>query len=240
MTLWFVTPAWQRYALSEVCYDQRVEVIRTLAANGVEARCVVVADDENIDLARARGFDVVERDNEWLGRKFNDGIEYACRNGASRVVPIGSDSWIDPAYFLPLTPRAITRTSGLYCVVTADRMAEINVDDVKGAGPYVIDRWALRGSGFRPAKDEIKRGVDGSTIKGIRVQMRWKRNDLHPFQYVGFRGVPHLTPYENLLERWGVREHADPWAILANHYPPALVERARAVMATQSETTWRH
>ena len=114
------------------------------------------------------------------------------------------------------------------------------MDDVKGAGPYIIDRWALRGAGFRPARDDIKRGVDGSTIKGIRMQLHWQRKDVHPFQYVGFRGIPHLTPYENLLERWGVREHADPWPILANHYPPALVERARAVMATQSETTWRH
>jgi hypothetical protein len=233
VTIWFVTPAWKRYELSAVCFDQRVDVIRTLATHGIEARCVVVADDENLDLARERGFDVVEQDNEWLGRKFNDGIEYACRNGASRVVPIGSDSWIDPAYFLPMTPRQITRTSRLYCVVNADRMAEIYVDDIKGAGPYIIDRWALRGSGFRPAKDEIKRGVDGSTIKGIRVQLRWQRNDIHPFQYVGFRGQPHLTPYANLLERWGVREHSDPWSILAEHYPLGLVERARHVLMAQ-------
>jgi hypothetical protein len=235
VTLWFVTPAWRRYDLSAVCFDQRLDVIRTLAANGIEARCVVVADDENLDLARERGFDVVEQDNEWLGRKFNDGIEYACRNGASRVVPIGSDSWIDPAYFLPMIPRFHTLTSGLYAVVTADRMAEVNVTDVKGAGPYIFNRLALRNSGFRPARDDIKRGVDRSTIKGIRMQIRWKRRDLHPFQYIGFRGEPHLTPYETLRDVWGVREHLDPWTILAEHYPVNLVERALAVIAKQAE-----
>ena len=233
MTVWFVTPAFGRYELSAVCFDQRRLVMDALEKAGVEARCVVVADDENLDLARERGFDVVEQDNEWLGRKFNDGIEYACRNGASRVVPIGSDSWIDPAYFLPLGKRKDTRTSHLYAVVAADRMAELNVRDHKGVGPYVFSRLSLSWSAYRPARDNIKHGVDRSTVKGIRA-IRWSFNDLHPFQYIGFRGIPHLTPYDLLNETWGVREHTDPWAKLAEHYPADLVERARAVLTAQA------
>lgn len=234
MTLWFVTPAFGRYALSEVCFDQRVHVIDTLREHGVAARCVVVADDGNLDLARDRGFDVVVQDNEWLGRKFNDGMEYAAQNGASRIIPIGSDSWIDPAYFLPLPPRNLTRTSGLYCAVTADRLAELRVTDQKGAGPYVLDRRALMSSRFRPARDDIGHGVDSSTIRGIRQRIRWQRHDVHPFQYVGFRGIPHLTPYEGLMATWGVREHSDPWDVLGRYYPADLVERARVVMAEQT------
>lgn len=234
MTLYFVTPAFRRYELSAVCFDQRVRVIETLAAHGIEARCVVVADDENLDLARERGFDVVERDNEWLGRRFNDGIEYAGLHGASRIIPIGSDSWIDPAYFLPLPTRQFTVTSSYYSVVTADRLAELNIDDTKGVGPYVFPRHVLRPK-FRPAKDEITHGVDGSTVKGIRARLRWQRHDVHPLQYVGFRGVPHISSYAGLVEAWGVREHMDPWAKLAEHYPPDLVERARAVLTTQEE-----
>src|ERR1051325_10020747 len=99
-SLWFVTPAWQRYELSAVCFDQRLLVMDALRAAGVEAQCVVVADDENLDLARERGFARVEQDNEWLRRRFNDGIEYAAYQGATRIVPIGSDSWIDPDYLL--------------------------------------------------------------------------------------------------------------------------------------------
>jgi hypothetical protein len=233
MTLYFVTPAFGRLELSAVCYDQRRHVIDSLAEHGVAAKCVVIADDGNLDLARDRGFDVVVQDNQWLGRKFNDGMEYAFRNGASRVIPIGSDSWIDPAYFLPMPTRNVTRTSSLYAAVTSDRLAELKVTDEKGAGPYILDRQLLRASRYRPAKDEISRGVDGSTIKGIHYRIRWQRHDLHPYQYIGFRGMPHLNTYENLVDKWGVTEHRNPWAILAKHYPRELVERAQAVMAEQ-------
>lgn len=230
--IWFVTPAYQRYALSEVCFEQRARVIATLKEQGIEAHCVVVADDENVDIARSFGFSVVEQNNEWLGRKFNDGMQFAGRRGAEWVVPIGSDSWIDPAYFLPLPHKWRTRSSRLYCVVTADRLGELSVADVKGAGPYVFQRFQLQRTRFRPAKDELARGVDRSTVESIR-SINWEQQDVHPFQYVGFRGEPHLTPYEGLVKRWGVREHTDPWAILARHYPQDLVDRARGVLTMQ-------
>ena len=50
MSVWFVTPAWRRYELSAVCFDQRAAVIKTLAAAGIEAHCVVIADDGNLAL----------------------------------------------------------------------------------------------------------------------------------------------------------------------------------------------
>lgn len=234
MSIWFVTPAWQRYALTEVCLAQRARVIKTLAQHGVEAHCVVVADDENLDIAAGFGFATVLQDNEWLGRKFNDGMEYAGQHGATWIVPIGSDSWIDPAYFLPLPEFRYTRTSSHYCVVESDRMAELAVRDGKGAGPYMFHRGLMLRNGFRPAKDELERGIDGSTIRGLGGLPRWKHRPLHPYQYVGFRGVPHLSPYERLRDRWGVAEHPDPWVILAEHYPADLVKRARRVMAAQT------
>jgi hypothetical protein len=79
------------------------------------------------------------------------------------------------------------------------------------------------------------RGIDGSTIRGIvRANghaVPWSRSfNLHPFQYVGFRGAPLITPYARLVKRWGRREHRDPWGILARYYPPELVERVRVVL----------
>lgn len=229
MSLWFVTPAWQRYELSGICFEQRARVIDTLAAEDIEAHCIVVADDENLDLARAVGFDTVERDNEWLGRKFNDGIEYAGFHGATWIVPIGSDSWIDPAYFLPMPERG-TRTSHLYCAVTDERLGELRVTSPSGVGPYMLHRSQLLRSGFRPARDDIGRYIDSSTIKGLDAPPDWRFRDVHPYQYVGFRGEPHLTSYERLMARWGVAEH-DPWPILARYYPVDLVQRARAALA---------
>jgi hypothetical protein len=125
--IYFVTPAWQRYELSEVCFEQRKRVIDRLNGYGIEAHCVVVADDANIDIALSAGFEIVEQDNEWLGRRFNDGIEYAARQGAEWIVPIGSDSWIDLAYFLPLPDTKWTRTSKMYAAVTSGRIGYLNV-----------------------------------------------------------------------------------------------------------------
>src|SRR5688572_14835688 len=123
--LYFVTPAWQRYELSEVCFEQRRRVIADLLSQGIEARCVIVADDENLDIARSKGFDTVERDNSGLGRKVNDGYEYAASKGAEWMVFIGSDSWIDPAFIAPLPddPPDLVRSSPAYCAVTPDRLA---------------------------------------------------------------------------------------------------------------------
>jgi glycosyltransferase involved in cell wall biosynthesis len=223
--IWFVTPAFRRYELSAVCFDQRKQVIAQLVKQGIEAYCVVVADDENLELARERGFSTVEQNNDWLGRKFNDGMEYAGKHGAQWIVPIGSDSWIDPGYFLPL-PK-MTRTSGMYAVVTADRMAVLNVGK-HGAGPYMFHRSSFR-RGFRPAGETLSRFIDSSMIKGMG-DLTWERKDVHPYQYIGFRGTPHLTPYDALWQAWGVREDNEPWARLAEHYDPALVEQARLAL----------
>lgn len=232
MSVWFVTPAWRRFPLSAVCFEQRRQVIAELAKHGIEAHCVVVADDRNLALAAAAGFETVRRDNRWLGRKFNDGIEYAGRNGAEWIVPIGSDSWIDPAYFLPLPSASETRTSGAYCAVTRSRLGVLDVGG-NGAGPYMFHRSLLEPSGFRPAEDRRRRGIDGSTIRGILdrgLDPHWTDYRVHPLQYIGFRGFPLLNSYERLMKRWGTVEHADPWEQLARHYPAELVTAARAAL----------
>ena len=150
--LYFVTPAWRRFALSAVCFDQRLGVMDELAAMGIEAHCVVVADDENLELARARGFDTVERDNDWLARRFNDGIEYAGSHGADWIVPVGSDSWVQADYFAPLPEEGEVRTSTYLCTVTADRLAHLEIKPNHGGGPYIVPRSMLEPSRFRPAK----------------------------------------------------------------------------------------
>ena len=223
--LWFVTPCWQRYELTAVCLEQRRRVIDQLAHNGIDAHCVVIADDDNLDIARSFGFDTVERDNEWLGRKFNDGFEYAARHGAEWIVPIGSDSWIDPWYFIPLPEAHLTRTSAMYAAVDTDRMAMLNVRGRNGAGPYVIHRDRLPAS-FRPSRDDLKRYIDSSTVAGLRG-VQWDQRDLHALQYIGFRGEPHLTPYERLWKAWGNAEVDEPWLELTKFYPARLVEQAR-------------
>jgi hypothetical protein len=228
VSLYFVTPAWKRYELTAVCLEQRQRVMDYLASYGIDARCVVVADDENLDIARSLGFDTVEQNNEWLGRKFNDGIEYAVTHGAEWIVPIGSDSWIDPAYFLPLPAPSYILTSALYAVVEPGRIGYLKVGDRNPAGPHVIHRDRLPIT-LRPARDDINRHIDSSTLKGLQ-DVQFESRGLHPLQYIGFRQEPLITPYVRLMKAWGVRESTDPWGELAKYYPANLIERARAVL----------
>jgi len=232
--LWFVTPAWQRYGIVEICLEQRRRVIEELAAHGIEAHQVVIADDENLDIARAAGAEIVVRDNEMVGRKFNDGMEYAGKHGAEWIVPIGSDSWIATDYFLPLVKPRLTLTSPAYAVVTPTTLAQLTVAPLRlahSAGPYVFHRSLLEPCDFRPSAEDSNM-VDTSTIAGIErhTPIRWQVRTLHPFQYVGFRIPPMMTTYHSLWRRWGVAELNPPWPTLRRYYPRDLVERARALM----------
>lgn len=238
--LYFVTPAWQRYELTALCLEQRCAVIAALAAHGIEAHQVVIADDENLDIARALGAHVVEAPNideqgrRRVGGKFNDGNAYASEQGADWIVQIGSDSWVDPAYFAPLVEPGVVLTSPAYAAVTRDRLAELRVAPghlEHSAGPYVFHRSWLEPSGFRPSSPWSS-STDRSTIGGIEAttgrKVAWLSRTVHAFQYVGFRVAPMMTSYESLA-RWRVAEH-DPWPLLARYYPPELVRRAQIVM----------
>lgn len=229
----FVTPAWQRYDLTAVCLEQRKRVCDDLKAQGIEATCVVVTDDANMVVARTLGFEAFEQDNRWLGRKFNDGMECAARLGADWIVPIGSDSWIDPNYFIPLPDPSETRTSSNYCAVTDTKLGELRSRDTKGIGPYMFHRSLLEGCRFRPAADTLNRSIDRSTIQGITAPIHWVERSLHPFQYVGFRGFPTISPYEVLFDKLGVREYEEPWHILSEYYPVDLVHQVRHVLKEQ-------
>jgi hypothetical protein len=235
VSIWFVTPAWQRFELTAICLEQRRRVIDQMNKWGYEAYCVVIADDENLDTAQRLGFSTLKRDNEWLGRKFNDGMEFAVEHGARWVVPIGSDSWIDPWYFRHLPPDNpnIVRTSELYAPVERNRVALCRVAHrTNPAGPNMFHRDLLKKVCYRPAPDEIKRSVDGSTIRAL-WPFRWQRQNVHPLQYIGFRLPPFITKYESLQRKWGVVEYADPWQRLAKHYDQDLVDRAQAVLQAQ-------
>src|SRR3954464_9355536 len=106
VNVWLCIPAWRRFAVTRLCLAQKKHLVRHLAARGITASVVVVADDENLDIAAEYGFDTVEQKNV-LGLKVNDGIEYACDNDADYVAFVGSDDWIHPDFFdsLPAVPR---------------------------------------------------------------------------------------------------------------------------------------
>jgi hypothetical protein len=223
--IWFVTPAWQRFELTRVVLEQRRRICDFLAVRKVEARCVVVANDANADIAEELGFDVLRRKNYALGRRFNDGIEYAARHGAQWIVPIGSDSFLDPAYLFPLPAEGVMRTSRLYALAEPGRLGRLRVKGASGVGPYMIPRSHLRPS-LRPANEWKKRGVDSSTLRGLKTGLRRELVDLHPWQYVGFRSYPQMNSYDKLFARLGVGEEPEVAERLSEYYPADLVRRA--------------
>ena len=225
--IYFVTPAWQRFDLTKVVLEQRRSCIDFLNARGVDAGQVVIADDDNADTAASMGFAVLRRRNYALGRRFNDGFEYAARHGAEWIVPIGSDSFLDPAYLFPLPAEGVMRTSSLYAIAEPGRLGRLRKQGGVGVGPYMLPRSCLP-KDLRPANDVKRRGVDSSTMKGLKKRPLYEFTDLHPWQYVGFRSYPQLNPYNKLYSRLGVGEEPEVVERLSEYYPAGLVERALA------------
>jgi hypothetical protein len=200
-----------------------------------DATAVVVACDENLELAREQGFGTVERDNEQLGRRYNDGYQAAAQLGAEFVVPIGSDDWIDPLLITgkELDPEMIRCFH--WCAMMSDDGTELMTVNVKydgGLGIRVIPVGLLEPFGYRPAPEDLKRAVDTGTLKALRRQhprlgLDWY--DCHPFQLVDFK-----TPGANLNPYEYVRMHKElaydqPFDVLASRYPADLVDDMRRV-----------
>lgn len=80
-SLWFVVPVHGRLPLASICLRQLKRTCDALTADGVDATAVVIVDRRNLlELGRLvvrLGFGVVERDNEFLSARFNDGIQLA-------------------------------------------------------------------------------------------------------------------------------------------------------------------
>lgn len=249
MLVWFVSPAWRRFDVTRLALAQRAHLCGELAARGIDATCVVVADDENLEIAAAFGFDTVERDNEFLGRKFNDGIEHALRAGADVVVVMGSDDWLHVDAFdrLPLAEAAIPVPTAEQPAVTWTPGPEI----VTGAGitivdlerglvrrcrsrgrsgcvPWLINRAALEPSFGRPIRETQQRGTDFALVLGLELQPTWVVHDPHPLCRVDFKSSTNINDFASTSGALADGPLlADPWSLLTEKYPAELVEMAR-------------
>jgi glycosyltransferase involved in cell wall biosynthesis len=244
-----VSPAWRRYDVTRVALAQRAHLQGELADRGIEAVSVVVADDENLDIAREYGCVTVEQNNDMLGRRFNDGIHAALELGADIVVVLGSDDWLHPDAFdrlpaaqapeptLTADAQAITWTPGPEMVVGAG----ITVVDLPGARarrcrsrsrtgcvPWLLPRRALEPSGGRPVRETQQRGIDFSLFLGLQVQPTIVVHDPHPLCRVDFKSDTNLNSFD---ETAGALADGpivtDPWTMLATAYPEHLVDLAR-------------
>src|SRR3990167_7736133 len=116
--VWFITACFGRFEITRLCLEQRALVLEEFRAMGYEAHCVVAGDDENLDIAREFEMIALDRPNRPLGRKVNDMIEYACREGeADFVVTLGSDDWCLASQFRDLPDDLTVKASGHVAIV---------------------------------------------------------------------------------------------------------------------------
>lgn len=246
-TLWFIMPAHGRENVARACMTQLARTIDRLADHHIDAAAVVIADDANLDTARTLGFGTIEQTNDLLGRRFNDGYQFATDPAvnprpADYVVPIGSDDWIDHRILLDLPdPNTIhCFRKGAIVNETGHSMALVDITYDAGLGIRVIPRQLIERANHRPAEDYKTRAVDTSTLHGLKRAtpgLRLRYRDLHPHQIVDWKtSGPQLNPYRTVLPyaRKG-GQHPDPFLELADTYPADALDDMRAVYGVRQE-----
>ena len=248
----FVTAAWQRYHVTRLSLAQRVDLCGKLAELGHEATQVVVADDDNLDIAREYGFWGISQNNQYIGRKFNDGIQFALEHlEADYIVLIGSDDWMHESLFdrlpLPVAPEPVPTeenpivfwdeeapeaiTGKEICAVDLGRgvMTTCRVRGRYGVIPWVLPKEAFAKTS-RPIRDELNKGIDGSLIAGLGLQPEWVFIDPNPYCRVDWKTEQNLNSYDKLRNGIGYGDEDPwPWSVLQEHYPAELVQQAMAI-----------
>lgn len=225
--LFFITPVFERYELASICLRQKVDAIEQLEKAGISADCVVVGDDDNIRIAKSLGLSVVVRENDYLGAKFNDGHEYAAKHGATHVAPVGSDSWMDPAWIIGHLPHSqAVLVSKHYAMVhkTGMKRAQFHIPYVS----YVVPVKLLEHCNYRPIMEKRPKGCDTNTFETIDAGIggpcrKITSKTSHELDTVAFQSPTQITDYDRLYGRWGQSQTYDTFAGLADIYPPELV-----------------
>jgi hypothetical protein len=209
-------------------------------AYGVDATAVVIGDDTSVDYADELGFATVRRNNEALGRKFNDGYQLACDpefnpQPADFCVPCGSDDWIDPVILERMPTEGAIGIFRLLAVVNEDRnhLMRINYRPQGGVGIRIIPHVWLQACGYRPAEEHRKRAIDTSTLNRMyavaRRMPRMVEMDVHSLQIVDWK--THGQQLNSYAALAGFRrgEPSNIWDALAEHYPVEALEEMRAL-----------
>lgn len=236
MSVWIVIPAHGRERVSEVAFAGIRWTLDELARRGIDARALVVADDANLSLAAAHGFETLKRANRPLSGKWNDGYEHACRHGATHVMPCGSDDWLHPDLveaMLPLSHPATVVACRQSSAIRPDghELAAIRVTYEGGDGIRLFPTPLLRTVKYRPAAEKRDRAIDGSIQDRLRRAGRfaWAYVDLGFWQIVDFKTEHNLTGYQQLSDAFAESINSDPWRLLSRRYPDELVEAARGL-----------
>ena len=232
-SLWFITPVWGRYELTAICLESRKYVCDELAKHGIEATSVIIGDDDNLDVARALGFEIVVRDNEFLSRKFNDGYEAAFNAGIDYVYPVGSDSILTADQFIGNLGQVLPIASHYYSMIhcMGNERIDVKIKVPGGIGPLIIPVSMLK-HWPRPIKADMRRGCDNAARQtilssGARINIR----ETHQWEHVAFQsGVTQITDYERIRRVYNadvVEIDSGVFPEIEKLYPPQIITRIK-------------
>lgn len=242
-SLWFCVPVYGRLPLARVCLRQLRRTCDSLTENGVEATAVLIGDRDDLEAHSEFGFATVERDNQFVSRKFNDGIQLACDPAfnprpADYVVPCGSDDWVDWRLFLNLPPADTVLGFQRMSFVREDgrEMQSRFLNYPGGCGIRVYPRQIVAELGYRPADEDRTRGCDTSILTNLTMHLgdalRIVHADVDPRQLVDWKtDDEQLNPYETLNRHRRHGGPADPFVELADLYPAEALDEMAALYA---------
>ncbi len=244
-SLWFVIPVHGRLELAGICLRQMRRTCDALTAEGLTATAVVIGSPQDLDQLPDLGFGRVERDNKFLGRKFNDGIMLATDptyNGqpADYVVPCGSDDWVDHRLFLDPPPPDTIMGFQRMSFVREDGQAMISasVNYRGGSGIRIIPRALVERLQYRPADEDRRRACDTSILSNLTVYHGGALNVthlyLHDRQIIDWKtNDTQINSFEVVARQWKDEETSEPFSELQGVYPDEALEEMAAYYERQ-------
>jgi hypothetical protein len=233
-SLAFVTPAYGRYELTAICLEQRKRLIEEL---DFDATCIVVADDENLDIARGLGFYGVEAAN-YLGLKFNKGYQTAAREGYEFAFPIGSDSFVDSVLLKEPAHNEVSVFMNYAVVDSRGKFrADMTVTSPVGCG-YIFPLSLIKPVDYAVCNSMQMKGCDMVTHETLLAfGGRRRYYNYHPLQHVGFQSQEtQVTNIIDLINRFESYLDFNPFNDLYAVYPTDLVKRVERYYRNKS---WR-
>jgi glycosyltransferase involved in cell wall biosynthesis len=237
-SLWFIVPVFGRESLTRICLGQLRRTCDALAEDGIEATAICIGDDDNLTTARDLGFGTIRRDNLFLSRKYNDGIQVACDpefnpRPADYVVPCGSDDWVHPSLFVDLPPpdrvygfqrMSFVREDG--CELTTHFL-----DYEGGCGIRIYPREIVRAKRYRPADEDRKRGCDTSILLNLKRARRLfvEHRESDAYEIVDWKSHRRqVNSYAHVAGRHRGSAPVDPFDVLADFFPSESLDEMRA------------
>lgn len=247
-SVWFLVPAHGRVSLTHVCLKQLARTCAELKGHSVDASAMVIAVDENVESAHEVGFGTIETSNSWLGKRWNDGYEYAAREGVDYVIPLGSDDWVMTGWVLAqLEADGEFRCSRQSAVVSEDqtRLATLQIKYENRGGPAfgdgvrMIPTELLQGLFYRPADDDRNRGIDTSIWMRVRNMLGREPHvsftEVSPVQIVDWKSPEQLNSFDACLH-FQSGDLVDPFAALVGAYPAEALAEMRDIHPVLAET----